>query len=115
MTKICIDTSVIGGCFDLEFEIWSNKLLDEFISGQKIALISDVTLEELEEAPEKIRKIINKIPDRWKEFVILTDEAKALSDKYIQEKIVSKKYLLDTRHIAIATVNKVDIFSELEF
>ncbi len=28
--RIYIDTSVIGGCFDTEFEKWSNLLFEEF-------------------------------------------------------------------------------------
>ena len=28
--RIYIDTSVIGGCFDLEFKIWSDALMEDF-------------------------------------------------------------------------------------
>ena len=45
--RIYIDTSVIGGCFDEEFKVWSDKLILEFLSGQKIAVISDVTIDEV--------------------------------------------------------------------
>ena len=45
--KIYVDTSVIGGCFDDEFSKISNKLFEEFKSGIKIAVISDITLLEL--------------------------------------------------------------------
>ncbi len=45
--RIYIDTSVIGGCFDKEFEKWSNLLFEEFISGKKIAVISDLTIDEI--------------------------------------------------------------------
>ncbi|MEK6615762.1 MAG: hypothetical protein AABZ32_06590 [Bacteroidota bacterium] len=31
--RIYIDTSVIGGCFDEEFQQWSNELFDEFKKG----------------------------------------------------------------------------------
>ena len=27
--RIYIDTSVIGGCFDEELEVWSNQLIEE--------------------------------------------------------------------------------------
>ena len=46
-----VDTSVFGGCFDEEFMEWSNKLMDEFRRGEKIPVISDLTLKEVEEAP----------------------------------------------------------------
>lgn len=45
--RIYIDTSVIGGCFDWQFKEWSGKLFDEFRDGNKIAVISDITLDEL--------------------------------------------------------------------
>ena len=46
--RIYIDTSVIGGCFDIEFQEWSNILIYEFLNGSKIAVISDVTIREIE-------------------------------------------------------------------
>jgi hypothetical protein len=59
--RVYIDTSVIGGCFDEEFNIWSDKLMSEFISGDKIMILSDTTLRELELAPEKVRMKMNEI------------------------------------------------------
>ena len=32
--RIYVDTSVFGGCFDPEFEIWSNRLVDLFKIGK---------------------------------------------------------------------------------
>ena len=54
--RIYVDTSVIGGCFDEEFEEWSVRLMDEFISGQKTALISDITYREIEFAPKSVQE-----------------------------------------------------------
>ena len=45
--RIYIDTSVIGGCFDDEFSEGSNLLIEEFKSGVKICVFSDLTLDEL--------------------------------------------------------------------
>jgi hypothetical protein len=44
--RIYIDTSVIGGCIDQEFKVWSIALFNEFKNGNKIAVISDITLDE---------------------------------------------------------------------
>ena len=54
--RIYIDTSVIGGYFDEEFQEWSQKLFEEFRSGKKTAIISDVTLGELEDAPLNVNR-----------------------------------------------------------
>jgi hypothetical protein len=43
---------VIGGYLDKEFQEWSRKLFDEFKTGEKIAVISDITLDEIE-MPDK--------------------------------------------------------------
>jgi rRNA-processing protein FCF1 len=49
--RIYVDTSVIGGCFDEEFDEYSVQLFDEFISRKKTPIISDVVLFELEGTP----------------------------------------------------------------
>ena len=64
-----IDTSVIGGCLDIEFKEWSVRLFNEFKNGYKIAVISDVTLDELELAPKRVQGIIKSIPDKFLEIV----------------------------------------------
>ena len=61
--RIYIDTSVIGGCFDIEFEEWSNRLFNDFKTGKRIAVVSDVTLDELTDAPQKVRNNFETIPD----------------------------------------------------
>jgi hypothetical protein len=113
--RIYIDTSVIGGYFDDEFQEWSTKLFEEMRVGRKIAIISDVTIRELEDAPLNVRELLSTIPDRYKEIVALSDEAKELANHYIKEKIVTIKSLVDTRHIAIASVNKADILVSWNF
>ena len=44
-----------------------------------------------------------------------TPEAEALADAYITENVISRKCLDDCRHIAIATVNKVDVLASWNF
>ena len=41
--RVYIDTSVIGGCFDEEFSLWSIKLFEDFQNEKKIAVIADLT------------------------------------------------------------------------
>ena len=56
--RIYIDISVIGGCFDNEFTQYSTRLFEEFASGDKKLIISDIVLLELEEAPPEVRGCI---------------------------------------------------------
>ncbi len=113
--RIYIDTSVIGGCFDKEFAEWSNLLFQEFIEGKKIAVISDITLEELEHAPEKIRILIDKIPNEHIEYVALDNESENLAALYIKNKAITRKFLEDAQHIAISTIMNVDVLVSWNF
>lgn len=108
-TRVYIDTSVIGGCFDKEFSQWSIQLFDEFKAGNKIAVFSDITLDELELARAEIRNLMQLIPKRNIEYLLRDQETIELADAYIMEKVVSRKFYEDALHIAIATVNKVDV------
>ena len=110
-----IDTSVIGGCFDEEFSEFSLRLIEEFKSGKKVMLVSDLTLEELESAPLKIREVLQGIPEKNKEYLFLNEDAKLLAQRYIEEKSISSKFLLDAQHIAIATINRVDVLVSWNF
>ena len=74
-TQVYIDTSVIGGCIDQEFREWSIKLFDEFKNGNKIAVISDITLDELELAPKKVQDIIKRYEPQSKLWTLKTGQA----------------------------------------
>lgn len=113
--RIYVDTSVFGGCFDSEFEIWSNRLIEQFKIGKFKAVISEVSEFELKFAPNHIKQILTGIPSKYLEIAKLTVESKKLSEHYLKEKIVTKKSLADTQHIAIASVQQVDLLVSWNF
>jgi predicted nucleic acid-binding protein len=113
--RIYLDTSVIGGYLDDEFQEWTRRLFDEFKTGKKIAVISDVTLDEIENARQEVRDLLNFIPEESKEYVLNDKEAEGLADAYLKEGAITKSYYEDALHIAIATVNKVDVLVSWNF
>ncbi len=113
--RVYIDTSVIGGCLDAEFKEDSSQLFDEFISGIKTMVVSDVLLFELERAPDGVRNILREVPSDNIEYVALNEESIALANAYIKEGAVAEKSLSDARHIAIATVERVDVLVSWNF
>jgi predicted nucleic acid-binding protein len=113
--RIYIDTSVIGGCYDNEFKEWSNRLFDDFKAGLKIAVISDITIDELSDAPQHVQDNFKTIPDDSLEILVADDEVKKLANLYIAENAVSEKYFEDALHIAIATINKVNVLASWNF
>jgi predicted nucleic acid-binding protein len=113
--RIYLDTSVIGGCLDKEFQEWSRKLFDEFKSYKKIAVISDVTLDEIENARQEVRDLLKLISEENKEYVFNDEEAEQLANAYLKEGAITKKFYEDALHIAIATINKVDVLVSWNF
>jgi len=113
--RVYVDTSVFGGCFDHEFEEWSVKFFELVATGKYNVVISDVSEDELKDAPEPVRQIVKEIPRKQLEIIKLTDKAKALAHAYVKERIVTPKSQADTEHIAIATIARVDLLVSWNF
>jgi len=113
--RVYVDTSVIGGCEDEEFSKWSIQLFEEFRQGLRIAVISDLTRRELEGAPKNVKRALLSLPDASVENVFLTEEAEALALNYIDDGVVSHRHIADAQHIAIASVERVDILVSWNF
>jgi hypothetical protein len=114
-TRIYIDTSVIGGCFDEEFRLWSNGLVQDFKSGLFIPVLSDVVAAEIIDAPEAVRMKYDEILGLDHELVASGQEAIELADKYQIRKILNPKYYADGLHIALATIAEVDLLVSWNF
>jgi len=113
--RIYIDTSVIGGCEDEEFSKWSIQLFEEFRQGVRIAVVSDLTRRELEGAPKSVNTMLSSLPDTNVENIFLTEEAETLAQHYIDAGVVGAKHVADAQHIAIASVQRVDVLVSWNF
>ena len=113
--RFYIDTSVIGGVFDIEFEEHSTILMERIKLGQIKAIISEVTETEISKARKEIRDFFASIPKSSIEYVEITEDAVQLADTYIKEKVVGKTNRDDCLHIAIATINRADILVSWNF
>ena len=113
--RLYFDTSVFGGIYDEEFEEISTLLFEKVKLGQIVCVYSDLSETELKNAPENVRNFFLDLPKDNTEFVEVTEEAYLLADKYLAEKVVGQTSADDCRHIATATLNKVDILVSWNF
>lgn len=113
--KLYFDTSVFGGVYDIEFEQETKQLFEMVKKGEIICLYSELTIAELENAPEKVQAHFQKIVNTNAEQVELTIESKNLATLYINEKVVGATSLDDCLHIATATIQKADILVSWNF
>jgi len=112
---VYVDTFVIGGCFDEEFEEWSIFLFQEFLFGKKVMMLSDLTLQELELAKFKVREKVKEIPQNQISYIFVNDELIHLAEKYIEEGALTIKSYNDALHIALATLNNADVLASWNF
>lgn len=113
--SVYVDTSVIGGCCDLEFQEWSNGLLMDFKAGNYKLLLSELTSAEIQDAPAAVQNIYEEFIDCAEKIVELENEAVELADAYLKHKIMSPNYRDDARHIAIATIAGADVLVSWNF
>ena len=106
--KFYVDTSVWGGYFDKEFSEWTIPFFEQAKQGRFTIVLSDVTIGELQNAPEKIMELTTIIPPQYIELVSITEEQLALADQYVKEGALTPKFHSDAQHIAIASMIKVD-------
>ena len=113
--RIYLDTSVIGGYYDSEFEEDTRVLFEKIKLEQFHVVLSDITEGELQEAPEMIRNLFIELSVGLATKIELTEEAVQLADTYLAEKVVGKTSRVDCFHIALATIHQVDILVSWNF
>ncbi len=113
--RLYFDTSVFGGINDIEFQHETELLFEMVKNGDIICVYSDLCELELENAPEKIKEHFLNLNKKQTEFVEITEEVNELAEKYIIEKVVGEISIDDCRHIACATINKVDFLVSWNF
>jgi predicted nucleic acid-binding protein len=114
-SRIYIDTSVVGGYFDEEFEIATKLLFERIVNRDFIIYFSEVNETELSLAPQHIQDVKKIIPADCYQYLNLDEEAKSLAQSYIDEKALGKASLNDAYHIAIASVNRLDCLVSWNF
>jgi hypothetical protein len=113
--RVYVDTSVIGGCLDVEFAEHSRKLMDRARAGEVLLVGSEVTELELADARSEVRAVLAALAADCMERVELTADARALSEQYIAAGVIGAKMRADAQHIGIATVSRVDVLASWNF
>ena len=117
--KIYLDTSVINFALDKR-DIEKNKItlqfLEEIKAGKHEVFISDLVIAEINKAPQEIavrlRDVIKSIE---LEELNVNEEVESLAEKYIEQNVIPTKYANDAIHIAVASVNGLDVVVSWNF
>jgi hypothetical protein len=113
--RVYLDTSVIGGCFDPEFALWSRGLLRDFREGTFVPVVSELVAAEIAPAPEAVQRVYADLLEMDAEVLELSDEAEALAARYLEHGVIPPRFEADGLHIALATVAGVDLLVSWNF
>ena len=117
--KVYLETTLFNHYFDDDRGIAHEStvtLFKDIAAGKYEAFTSTYVTDELEKAPsDKRDKMISLIAEYDIAVLAPTDEAVRIADLYISENIIPQKYRTDGLHIAIATVNDLDMIISMNF
>jgi len=113
--RLYFDTSVFGGIYDVEFQEETKKLFEMVKNDEITCVYSDLCEVELENAPEKVKEHFLSLNKDQTEYAEITEEINQLAEEYIKQKVVGETSIDDCRHIACATINKVDYLVSWNF
>ena len=113
--RIYTDTSVVGGCEDDEFAEHSIRLMDSFVRGDRVLVLSSLTVQELTGAPARVRRRLAAVPEAHIQTLQLDMEAADLAEAYLAAGVLTPKMRADAQHIAIATVGRVSVLVSWNF
>jgi hypothetical protein len=103
--RLYFDTSVFGGVYDVEFQEETEMLFEMVKNGEIICVYSDLCEFELENAPDIVKE----------HFLSLDKNQTEFAEEYVKENVVGQTSIDDCRHIACATINKVDYLISWNF
>jgi hypothetical protein len=112
---IYVDTSVIGGCFDVEFKQWSDALMEDFRRQRYVAVLSDVTAAEIDRAPEFVKALHAEMLALPAIVVHVAEDAVLLVRRYTERSVLGQRFTNDMLHIALATIAEVDVLVSWNF
>ena len=117
--KIYLETTLFNHYFDKDrgdSHLDTVKLFKEIAVGKHEAFTSDYVVDELKKAPtDKYAKMMNLLTEYQVPVLGMSDEADRLADIYVAEGVIPQKYKMDSLHIAIATVNDLDMIISMNF
>jgi hypothetical protein len=113
--RVYVDTSVLGGCEDEEFSEHSIRLMETFVRGERVLVLSILTIQELTAAPTSVRQRLASVPEPYIETLPLDAEAEALAEEYVAAGVLTARMRADAQHIAMATIARVDVLVSWNF
>jgi predicted nucleic acid-binding protein len=116
--KVYLETTLFNYYFDEDRDAHADtvRLFEDIAAGKFEAYTSDYVVDELEETISEKRDKMLALIDQYEITVLEFDqEAEQLADTYVEQGIIPSKYRTDGIHIAVASVNDLDMIISMNF
>ena len=116
--KIYLESTMFNYYFDTERDAHADtvKLFEEIKAGKYYAFTFEYAIGELARAPEeKYRKMMKLIEEYNVTVYERSDEADNLGRLYQERGVLPARSTIDAQHIAVATINDMDMIVSLNF
>ena len=112
--RLYVDSSVIAGCCDPHYTLWTRSLLQDFQKGLYRPFISTLVQAEMADAPRHVLEAYAELLRCEPKIINVSEKADVLADLYIERKVLDPGYYFDALHVALATLEEVDVFVSLD-
>jgi len=116
--RIYLETTMFNYYFDKEREAhpYTVRFFEEIAEGKYLPFTSQYVIGELKKAENPKKEQMLGLVEQYNVIMLNeSQEAENLARLYVSEKIIPAKYLTDGIHIAVATVNDLDMILSLNF
>jgi len=113
--RVYVDTSVFGGVYDVEFREVTKRFFEQVKRGGYVVLVSRLTTDELEDAPDQVSQVMRALTPDEIEPVTLDEEVRSLAEEYIRAGVLGEASIDDATHVAAATVAGADLILSWNF
>ncbi len=109
--RIYVDSSVLEGCEVDELRRPSERLIDGFVRGAFVLVLSDLTQDELTQAPAVVQRHLDVIPAEHLEIVHRDVESRALAGAYVAAGVFKEPMRILAEHVALASVARATMLA----
>jgi len=113
--RVYVDTSVFGGTQDEEFAEATKRFFERVKAGRFRVLVSQMTADELADAPPAVQQILRELPASSIERITAGQEALELATAYVSADALTSAQRADAIHVASATVARADLILSWNF
>ncbi len=113
--RIYLDATIFRGCDDPEYEKWSWSLLQDCHDGLYKPVISTLVEKELENDSKPVLDAFADLLTCKPRIIPPSERAETLADLYVERKIVLPDFRKTALHVALATLEEVDVLTSWDY